>query len=386
MTSSDEIHPFRIDVPQAELDELGRRIENTRWPQELPGAGWAYGVPVGYLKGLADYWRTGYDWRAHERRLNEFAQYTTEIDGQNVHFLHVRSPEPGALPMVLTHGWPGSVVEFAELVGPLTDPAAHGGDPADAFHVVVPSLPGFGFSGPTTEPGWTSRRIAVAWAELMRRLGYDRYVAQGGDFGAGISRDLGLVDGEHVAAIHVNGGFGYPDVPEEELADLTVTEKARIARMNEFMREQGGYLAQQSSRPQTLAYGLADSPAGQLAWIVERFREWTDPDRELPEDAVDRDWMLTNVTIYWLTGTVASSARLYYEDTDSGAGWAEPEPSTVPSAVAQFGIQDVAIRRCDEKSNNIARWTEFDRGGHFAALEAPDLLLGDVRDFFRDYR
>ncbi|MFC9970877.1 epoxide hydrolase family protein [Spirillospora sp. NPDC127200] len=378
-----EIRPFQLDIPQAALDDLRARLATTRWPREVEGAGWSRGVPVAYLKELAEYWRTSYDWREHEAKLNLFPQFTTHIDGQDIHFLHVRSPEPNAVPLILTHGWPGSVVEFIELIGPLTDPRTHGGDPATAFHVVVPSIPGFGFSGPTREAGWNSRRVAAAWAELMRRLGYDRYGAQGGDFGAGISRDLGIIDAEHVLAVHVNGGLGIPMLEPGEEAGLSELEKARLARMAEFMEDAAGYIAIQSTRPQTLAYGLADSPVGQLAWIVDKIRDMSDLAKPLPHEAIDRDQLLTNVTVYWLTGTAGSSAALYYEDAQN---WGEPEVSTVPSGVAMFTVQDIAIRGQDEKTNNVVRWTEYERGGHFAAMEAPDLLLADIREFFALFR
>ena len=381
-----EVRPFRIGIPQADLDDLEERLARTRFPDELPGVGWSRGVPLDYLKELAEYWRASYDWREHEAKLNEFPQYTTEIDGQNVHFLHVRSPEQDALPLILTHGWPGSVVEFLDIIGPLTDPRAHGGDPADAFHLVIPSLPGFGFSGPTREAGWTERRIAAAFAELMRRLGYESYGAQGGDVGAGVSPDLGRVAPDHVVGVHVNaatvGFMPFPPLDDAELAQLTDSEKARVERIGEFMSEDFGYAQIQSTRPQTLAYGLTDSPAGQLAWIVEKFKEWTFPSAELPETAIDRDRLLTNVMLYWLTGTAGSSGRLYYENMHSG-NW--PARSTVPTGVAVFA-EDIAIRRYAEQNNTIVHWSEFDRGGHFAAMEVPDLLVGDVRDFFRPLR
>ncbi len=382
-----EIRPFRIDVPQAALDDLRDRLARTRWPDEVPGVGWSRGVPLDYLRELAEYWRTTYQWREHEARLNEYPQFTTTIDGANVHFLHVRSPEPGALPLILTHGWPGSIVEFLEVIGPLSDPRAHGGEPADAFHLVIPSIPGYGFSGPAPDPGWTTDRTARAWAELMRRLGYARYGAQGGDWGAFIAPALGRADAEHVAGVHVNAAtFGFipfGPVGPEELATFTDAEKARLARLNNFMNEMNGYFQIQATRPQTLAYGLADSPAGQLAWIVEKFKEWTSSAAELPEAAVDRDQMLTNVTLYWLTNTAGSSARMYYENMHASS-WGQ-QPGTTPTGVAVFA-EDVAIRRYGERGNNIVHWSEFDRGGHFAAMEAPDLLVGDIREFFRKLR
>jgi pimeloyl-ACP methyl ester carboxylesterase len=381
----DAITPFRIDIPQTALDDLKQRLERTRWPDELPGVGWSYGVPVGYLKRLAEYWREGYDWRTQEAKLNQLPQFTTTIDGQNVHFVHVRSPEPGALPLIITHGWPGSFVEFLRVIGPLTNPAAHGGDPADAFHVVAPSLPGFGFSGPTHERGWDVRRIARAWAELMQRLNYRRYGAQGGDFGMWISRELGRIDAPHVTGVHLNALLSFPFANPLHFMLLGKRDRARFDLMKRFNKEQNGYIQIQSTRPQTLAFGLADSPAGQLAWIIEKFKEWSDPDCDLPEQAVDRDDLITNVMLYWLTNTAASSARIYYETERAGSGFARQKRSETPTAVAVFP-QDVTLSRAARKENNIVRWTEFERGGHFAAMEQPDALVQDVRAFFRGYR
>jgi epoxide hydrolase len=373
------IRPFRIDIPQADLDDLNERLARVRYPDELPGTGWDLGVPTGYLAELVDYWRTGYDWRAHERRWNEFPQFTTTIDGQNVHFLHILSPEPDALPLILTHGWPGSFIEFLDVIGPLSDPRAHGAPDAPAFHLVIPSIPGYGFSGPTTERGWNVNRVARAWAELMARLGYQRYGAQGGDWGTAISMELGHVDAEHVIGVHVNGLMTFPTGAPGELDNLSDQDMARLGLYERMRNDFGGYLAIQSTRPQTLAFGLADSPAGQLAWITEKFKEWTDS-RDRPEDAVDRDALLTNVTLYWLTNTAASSARFYYEFAQSRS---HPTWSQTPLGVAVFPRDGVLpIRPLAERAANIARWTEFDRGGHFAALEQPELLTTDVRAFF----
>jgi epoxide hydrolase len=380
MAHDSKISPYRIDISQGALDDLRDRLGRTRWPDELPGVGWDLGVPLDYLKGLAEYWATTYDWRGQEAALNEFAQFTTIIDDQNVHFLHVRSPEPEALPLLITHGWPGSIAEFLDIIGPLADPAAHGGDPADAFHVIAPSIPGFGFSGPTHETGWNTVRVAYAWAELMRRLGYERYGAQGGDTGALVSPELGRIDPEHLAGIHVNNLLTFPS---GELHDLSDADQGRLKLMQRWQNEMAGYASIQSTRPQTLAYALTDSPAGQLAWIVEKFKEWTDPAARLPEDAVDRDRLLTDVSIYWLTATAGSSARLYYEGAKS---WGQPtEPSAVPTGVAVFPM-DITIRSIAESQHNIVHWTEFDRGGHFAAMEAPGLLVADIREFFRPLR
>jgi pimeloyl-ACP methyl ester carboxylesterase len=388
MGVNSEIRPFRIDIPQAQLDDLRARLAATRWPDEIAGAGWSRGVPLDYLKELAEYWRTSYDWRKHEAALNEFDQFVTDIDGQQVHFLHVRSPEPDALPLVLTHGWPGSVAEFTEVIGPLTDPRAHGGQAADAFHLVIPSLPGFGFSGPTREPGWTTERIAAAWAELMSRLGYRRYGAQGGDYGAFVSPALGRLDPEHVVGVHVNaatyGFIPFGQVSDTERAELTEVEHARLDRLAAYLSEGNGYFQIQATRPQTIAYALTDSPVGQLAWVVDKFKEWTFPREELPERAIDRDRILTDVMLYWLTGTAGSAAQIYYESMHSWGG-AEQRPPTTPTGVAVFA-EDVAIRRYAQQGNNIVHWTDFDRGGHFAAMEVPDIFVGDVRAFFAKVR
>ncbi|MEV8350900.1 epoxide hydrolase family protein [Streptomyces niveus] len=379
------IEPFVIDVPQADLDDLATRLAATRWPDELPGAGWSQGVPGPYLRELATYWRTEYDWRAQEAQLNRFPQFTTDIDGATVHFLHIRSARADALPLLITHGWPGSVVEFLDVIGPLTDPGAHGGDPADAFDLVIPSIPGYGLSGPTREGGWDVHRVALAWAELMRRLGYDRYGAQGGDWGHAITRELAAVDGERVVGIHLNTLLTLPPDDPAEAAALTADDRARLDQLLAAEPEMSGYARIQGTRPQTLAYGLTDSPVGQLAWIVEKFMEWTDSTRR-PEDAVPRDRLLTNVMLYWLTATAGSSARHYWEATHPSR---PPRGGRLltPTGVAVFAA-DLArpVRRIAERDNVIVHWSEFDRGGHFAAMEEPDLFVGDVRAFFRRFR
>ena len=372
MTDIDE---FRIDIPQQRLDDLRRRLDATIWPAPLPGDGWDTGVPVTWLRNLTEYWRTGYDWRAAERRINDFPQYVTEIDGQRIHFLHVRSPRPDALPLIMTHGWPGSIVEFLEVLEPLS---------AD-FHLVVPSLPGFGFSGPVADAGWDADRVARTWAELMRRLGYHRYGAQGGDIGAGVAPQLGRVAPGNVVGVHVNGDPGpMPPMPlpAEELAALTDAERDRVRRIGAFMQEEFGYIAIQSTRPQTLAYGLVDSPVGQLAWIMDKFREWTYPRATEPDRILDRDVLLTNATLYWLTGTAGSAAYVGYHQS---AGFVHQQVrSDVPTGVLVLA-HDVAIRRYAEQAHTIVRWTEVEgRGGHFAALEEPGLFVDDVRAFFGD--
>ncbi|WP_426502246.1 epoxide hydrolase family protein [Dactylosporangium sp. McL0621] len=379
---------FRIDVPQTQLDDLHRRLADTRWPAQ-PDTGWERGVPLTYLRELAEYWRTGFDWRAAEARLNSYEQYVTEIDGADVHFLHVRSPHAGARPLLLTHGWPGSVAEFLDVIGPLTDPGTYGGDPADAFHLVIPSIPGFGFSTPNGGTGWGTARVAAAWAELMRRLGYDRYIAQGGDAGSVISLGIGRADAEHVAGVHVNMLMTFPSGDPAELAGLGEADLARLGRLSRFDTELSAYMKLQSTRPLTLSYALTDSPVGQLAWIVEKFREWTDSEK-VPEDAVDRDRMLTIVSTYWFTATAGSSAMLYFEDAEGlrrigAAGGALPPPVTVPVGVAVFP-HDILLpvrRLADRDLPNIVQWSEFDKGGHFAALEQPELFVADIREFAR---
>ena len=396
-----EIKPFRIDIPQADLDDLHDRLARTRWPHEIAGVGWERGIPLGYVRKLAAYWRDGFDWRAQEAQLNEIPQFTTEIDGQRIHFLHVRSPEPDALPLLISHGYPSSVVEFLEIVGPLSDPRAHGGEAADAFHLVIPSLPGFGFSTPVREPGWDLARTTNAFAELMGRLGYDRYGAHGGDIGAGVVGMLGAIRPGQVAGVHstsdangvaVGEMFGFP-IPD----NLSPADMARVEEQRRRWADMKGYLDIMSTRPQTLAFSLTDSPAGQLAWIAQSFKEWTAADAALPEDAVDRDLLLANVSIYWFTASGASAARFIYETAHAAADWggadedregpaeAAWEAPAVPQGLALFGGDDL-LRKVMDPDHKMAHWTEYDRGGHFAALEVPDLLIDDLRTFFRSLR
>jgi pimeloyl-ACP methyl ester carboxylesterase len=379
------IEPFHLDIPQGDLDDLQARLERVRWPEELPGVGWSYGVPLGYLQELVHYWRHEYDWRKAEARLNEWPQFTTTIDGANVHFAHLRSPEPDATPLLITHGWPGSIVEFQQVAGPLSDPRAHGGDPADAFHLVIPSIPGFGLSGPTRDTGWEGKRMARAFAELMHRLGYDRYGVQGGDWGAWISRELGRIHPERVVGVHLNlipGSGATAEPSETELAELDPRERDRTVaswrRFETWAKERQGYADLQATRPQTLAYALTDSPVGQLAWIAEKFEEWSDA-------PIDRDQLLTNVMLYWLTRTAGSAARAYYERAHADYFDQPIEPSDAPTALADFAQENfIPLRHIAERTNNIVRWTSYPRGGHFAAMEEPELLVTDIREFFRD--
>jgi epoxide hydrolase len=387
--AGDGIRPFRIEVPEADLDDLHDRLARTRWPDELPGAGWSRGVPLGYLEELAAYWRHGYDWRANEDRLNQLPQFTTTVDGQTVHFLHVRSAEPDALPLLVVHGYPSSVAEFTRIVGPLTDPRAHGRDPGDAFHLVIPSLPGFGFSTPVQQPGWEVARTTAAFAELMDRLGYRRYGAHGGDIGAGVAGILGAAHADRVAGTHTTAdarsvalaGQFFPLPP-----NLAEADRTRVEEQQRLWADAKAYLDLQSTRPQTLAYALTDSPAAQLAWIVEKFKEWTDDKAELPEDAVDRDQLLTNVSIYWFTRSGASAARFIYEGAHAGPDWeAAPATPPAPQGLALFGGDDL-LRRVLDPEHQIEHWSQYDRGGHFPAMEVPDLLVDDVRRFFRRLR
>ncbi len=367
------IRPFRVATPQAALDDLRARLASTRWPAPVPDTGWSRGVPQPYLQELADYWREEFDWRATEARVNAFPQFVATVDGADIHFLHVRSPEPGAMPLLLTHGWPGSFLEFLDVLGPLSDPRSHGGDPADAFHVVVPSLPGFGYSGPLTRHGWSVERVAGVWAALMASLGYDRYVPQGGDLGAFVSLLLGATDSEHVVGTHVNFLLTPPEEPDPKAAEGL------------------GYMAVQTTRPQTLGYGLTDSPVGQLAWITEKFLEWTGADKA-PEEAVDRDALLAGVTLYWLTGTAGSSAHFYYDNAAFLPTSAAP-PRPLPPVPGPLGVavypHDIARpeRRLAEAAfPDLAHWNELARGGHFAALEEPGLFTDDLRAFLRTLR
>jgi epoxide hydrolase len=397
MTNKSDIRPFRIEIPSADLEDLRTRLARTRWPARPRVDDWSRGVPVDYLRDLAGYWADGFDWRAAEAALNQIPQFMTEIDGQAVHFFHVRSPEPGALPLILTHGWPSSPVEFGKLIGPLTDPRAHGGDPADAFDVVLPSLPGYGFSNPIGAAGFNLFGVARAWAELMSRLGYQRYAAQGTDVGSGVAGMLPMVDPQHVAGVHLSGtGAAPPFGPALDLDGLSPADRARAERFNTFREEGVGYLTLQATRPQTLAYGLNDSPVAQLAWIAEKFREWTDPAAVLPEQAVDRDQMLTNISIFWFTGSGASAAHAVYEgmqawrafaaqQASGGAPQWQDQGSAAPTGVAVFAA-DTTIRSLMDPLGTIKHWSEYDRGGHFAAMEVPGLLAEDIRTFCRPLR
>jgi pimeloyl-ACP methyl ester carboxylesterase len=376
----DDISPFRIAVADAVLTDLQQRLRSARWPEEQVVDDWSQGVPRAWLRSICDYWADGYDWRAREKALNRFPQFTTPIDGLDIHFIHVRSPHEGAMPLVMTHGWPGSVVEFHKVIEPLTDPTAHGGDAADAFHVVCPTLPGFGFSGKPTTTGWGVPRIARAWATLMDRLGYARYGAQGGDWGSAVTTNIGAVDPDHCLGIHLTMAMGArPKVDGEP----TPEEQRALDGAKYYNDWDSGYSKEQSTRPQTVGYALSDSPVGQAAWILEKFWAWTDCDGD-PLNVLDRDELLDNVMFYWATNSGASSARIYWESFRRG----ERVTVNVPTGVAAYPKEIVPpVRRwLDSGFTDIRHFAEMAKGGHFAAFEQPELFVGDVRTFFRGLR
>ena len=384
---SDRIEKFEIRVEDEVLDDLKQRLARTRWADQIEGSGWDYGTDGAYLKELCEYWREKFDWRSQEAQLNRFDQYRTEIDGQNLHFLHRRSPVEGALPLVLTHGWPGSFWLFSKIIDVLADPESHGGRAEDAFHVVCPSLPGYGFSGPTRETGWDIRRVAEVIAALMARLGYERYGAQGGDWGSIATTQLAFVDAEHLAGIHLNMVIaGPPEGESEPTKGLTPEELQGLADMGEFQKTGSGYAQIQGTRPQTLGYALNDSPVGLAAWIVEKFRAWSDCDGDV-EKRYTKDELLTNITIYWVTQTINSSVRLYCESLRSGRFGVADRKVEVPTGCAIFPKEIIRPpRRWAEAHFDVRRWTEFPAGGHFPALEEPVNLVDDVRAFFRELR
>ena len=380
-----EITPFRIDVPETDLADLRERLQRTRWPEAETVTDWSQGVPLAYLQDLCRYWATGYNWRATEARLNALPQFRTEIDGLSIHFIHARSPHSDALPLIMTHGWPGSVVEFVKVIGLLSDPAAHGGDAADAFHVVCPSLPGYGFSGKPAGPGWDIQRIAAAWAELMARLGYQRYGAQGSDWGTSVSTSIGEQDPGHVAGIHLVPPLAPPD--PATFADLTERERAALASLEHSAEWDSGYSKEQATRPQTIGYALVDSPAALCAWLIEKFWAWTDHGGHL-EDVLTRDELLDNLMLYWLPGTGASAARLYWESIRQVNDWISGRAGdtvAVPTGCSIFPreLQRPSRRWAARRFTDIRYWNEPARGGHFAAFEQPESFVSEVRSFFR---
>jgi microsomal epoxide hydrolase len=377
--------PFTINVPDSVLTDLRERLERVRWPGEIPNSAWDYGANLTYLKELVDYWRTRYDWRTHERQINRWKHFRVTIDGQRIHYIHERGKGPKPFPLIVTHGWPGSIYEFMEIIGPLTDPAAHGGDPADAFDVIAPSLPGYGFSDPTHERQVNIIRIADWFTVLMNDvLGYTRYGAQGGDWGAMVTSRLGFADTQHVAGIHLNMVGVAPHPANRQ--NLSVAEQGWIKEMDKWRSEETGYQGIQGTKPQTLGYGLNDSPVGLCAWIVEKFRTWSDCDGNV-EKSYTKDQLLTNVMIYWITQTINSSTRLYYEERHHPWRLGRDEKIMVPTAIASFPKELARPpREWAERAYNVKRWTPMPAGGHFAAMEEPQLLVDDVRAFFRELR
>jgi pimeloyl-ACP methyl ester carboxylesterase len=370
------VRPFRIDIAESVLDDLRVRLRHTRWPDRELVDDWTQGVPLEYVREVAEYWAERYDWRAREVALNRFDHFHTEIDGVDIHFIHQRSPHPGAMPLVITHGWPGSVVEFHKVIEPLVDPVAFGGDASDAFHVIAPSLPGFGFSGKPTETGWGVEKIGAVWSQLMARLGYDRYLAQGGDWGSAVTSVVGAIDPEHCASIHLT--LAMSSRPTGEISEPE--EQFALERIKYYLDWDSGYSTQQKTRPQTLGVGLSDSPAGQLAWILEKYWAWTDCDGH-PENVLTRDEMLDNVMLYWATGSATSSARIYWESF----GRAKRPTVEIPTGFAVYPREVVPpVRKwVDSLYRNVVHWKEQPRGGHFAAFEVPDLFVDDIREWAR---
>ncbi|MBP7080195.1 MAG: epoxide hydrolase [Rhodocyclaceae bacterium] len=375
---TDSISPFKIAIGDAQLDDLKRRLRATRWPDKETPGDWSQGIPLQYMQEVVAYWAETYDWRAREASLNRFEQFRTTIDGLGIHFIHHRSPHPGALPLLMTHGWPGSIVEFQKVIGALADPTTYGGSASDAFHVVCPSLPGFAFSDKPAVPGWNVERIGRAWGVLMRRLGYTKYFAQGGDWGAIITTAIGLNDTANCLAIHLNMPIVMPD--PQTMGDLTDQEKSALAGLQHYTDVDSAYAKQQATRPQTLGFGLADSPSGQAAWILEKFWAWTDCNGH-PENVLSRDEMLDNVMLYWLTNSGASSARIYWESMHA----VNRDPVMIPTGISMFPkeIFRCSKRWAEKRFQNLVYWNELGKGGHFAALEQPALFIDEVRNCFR---
>ena len=375
-----EITPFTINISEEQITDLRNRINNTRWAEEECVNDWSQGIPLTYVREIADYWANQYDWRKSEQYLNTFDHYQTNINDLDIHFIHQKSPHPDAYPLIITHGWPGSIIEFHKVIQPLVDPTKHGGKAEDAFHVICPSLPGYGFSGKPSVSGWGVEKIAETWDQLMVRLGYENYGAQGGDWGAAVTTQIGRNVG-HCDAIHINMPIGRPT--PESLQDPTDEEKSALEGLTYYQEWDSGYSKQQSTRPQTLGYGLVDSPVGQMAWIIEKFWSWMDCDGH-PENTLTRDELLDNVMLYWLTASGASSARLYWESFGSFGGGDKVE---IPTGVASFPKEIIrSPRRWCEQSYNVTHWTTMPKGGHFGAFEQPELFINDLRTFFKTIR
>jgi pimeloyl-ACP methyl ester carboxylesterase len=381
-----DIQPFRIEVADPVLSDLRERLSRTRFPDEIPGSGWGYGTNLAYLRELVAYWKDRYDWRSEEKRLNRFAQFRAQVGKLKIHFIHERGKGLKPYPLVITHGWPGSVAEFTKIIGPLTDPAAHGGDPADSFDVVCPSMPGYGFSDHPTEPGMDPERIAGVWAELMRGLGYARFGAQGGDWGAMVSTYLGYRHADCVAGIHLNMVIAFPPDPANPAQGANQDELVELMEAQQFLQEETGYQRIQGTKPQTLSYALNDSPAGLAAWIVEKFRTWSDCGGEV-ERRFSKDELLTNIMLYWVPEAANSSCRLYCETMRSGKFPPTNFHVDVPTGCAIFPRELIRPPRFwVEKLYNVKRWTRMPAGGHFAAMEEPEKLVADIREFFRPLR
>ena len=381
------VQPYKIEIPDSVLDDLKSRLERTRWPDELPGTGWDYGSNLDYVKELVEYWRTKFDWHAQEKLINSFSHFKSEVDGLNIHFIHEKGKGPNPMPLVITHGWPGTFFEMYKVIPMLSDPASHGGDPADAFDVVAPSMPGYGFSDATDKRGLSVLSIGDLWAKLMsENLGYQRFAAQGGDWGARVTAKLGLSHGDKVIGIHTTSTSSPTPYQGPGTRELSEAEKAMLAQRVQWLADEGGYSHIQATKPQTLSYGLNDSPAGLAAWIVEKYRTWSDCGGDV-ESRFTKDELLTTITIYWVTQSINSSTRLYYESFFQAWDLAKDEKIQVPVAIASFPRENsVPLREWAERSFNIQQWTDMPSGGHFAALEEPDRLVEDIRKFFRGLR
>ena len=381
------VQPYKIEIPDSVLDDLKSRLERTRWPDELPGTGWDYGSNLDYVKELVEYWRTKFDWHAQEKLINSFSHFKTEVDGLNIHFIHEKGKGPNPMPLVITHGWPGTFFEMHKVIPMLSDPASHGGDPADAFDVVAPSMPGYGFSDATDKRGLSVLSISDLWAKLMsENLGYQKFAAQGGDWGARVTAKLGLSHGDKVIGIHTTSTSSPTPYQGPGTRELSEAENAMLAQRVQWLADEGGYSHIQATKPQTLSYGLNDSPAGLAAWIVEKYRTWSDCGGDV-ESRFTKDELLTTITIYWVTQSINSSTRLYYESFFQDWDLAKDEKIQVPVAIASFPQENsVPLREWAERSFNIQQWTDMPSGGHFAALEEPDRLVEDIRKFFRGLR
>ena len=381
------VTPFKIEVPHATLQDLKERLGRTRWPDEIPGSGWDYGSNLDYIKELVEYWRTTFDWRSQERLINSFSHFKTDVDGMGIHFIHEKGKGPNPMPLVITHGWPGTFFEMYKVIPQLSDPARYGGDPVDAFDVIAPSIPGYGFSDATDKRGLDALSVGDMWARLMSdRLGYHRFAAQGGDWGARVTAKLGLSHGDKVIGIHTTSTTSPTPYLGAGSRELSEAEKGLLQHREKWLAEEGGYSHIQSTKPQTLSYGLNDSPAGLAAWIVEKYRTWSDCGGDV-ESRFTKDELLTTITIYWVTGSINSSTRLYYEGFNKSWDLGKDEKIQVPVAVAAFPRENtVPLREWTERSFNVQHWTDMPSGGHFAALEEPTRLVEDIRDFFRGLR